>query len=94
MQAHEGIFGCYDIVLESGNCIAVAEGHLFLTESGQWVALQNLRAGMKLQTPDGVIGIVNVTKRPTPYVGKVYNLKVEGSDRYLVGTDAIIVRDY
>ena len=29
-----------------------------------------------------------------PYVGKVYNLKVEGSDRYLVGKDAIIVSDY
>jgi hypothetical protein len=35
-----------------------------------------------------------MTKRPTPYVGKVYNLKVEGSDRYLVGKDAVIVRDY
>lgn len=94
LQEHEGVFECHDVVLESGNCISVAECHFFLTQSGQWVALQNLRAGMKLQTPDGVIGIVSVIKRPLPYIGKVYNLKVEGSDRYLVGEDAIIVRDY
>jgi hypothetical protein len=65
-----------------------------LTESGDWVAVQNLTTATKLQTPKGSIGIVSVTKRPTPYVGKVYNLKVEGSDRYLVGKDAVIVRDY
>ena len=44
--------------------------------------------------PKGSIRIVRITKRSTPYVGKVYNLKVEGSDRYLVGKDAVIVRDY
>jgi hypothetical protein len=94
LQEHEGTFECHDILLQSGNRIGVAGNHYFLTESGQWLALRNLRAGMKLQTPNGSIGIVSVTKRPTPYVGKVYNLKVEGSDRYLAGKDAVIVRDY
>ena len=94
LQEHEGTFECHDILLQSGNRIGVAERHYFLTESGDWVAVQNLRMGTKLQTPNGSIGIVSITKRPMPYVGKVYNLKVEGSDRYLVGKDAVIVRDY
>jgi hypothetical protein len=94
VQAHKGTFACYDVLLESGNCIRVAECHYFLTELGRWAALQDLKAGMRLQTVKGPIGVLNVTKRPTPYVGKVYNLKVEGSDRYMVGQDAVIVRDY
>ncbi len=94
MQEHEGVFECYDVSLESGNRIGVAERHYFLTEPGNWVAVQNLTAGTKLQTPKGSLAIVNVTRRAMPYVGKVYNLNVEGSDRYLVGKDAIIVRDH
>ena len=94
VQEHNGTFACYDVLLESGNCIGVAENHYFLAESGQWISLQNLKTATKLQTPKGSIGIISVTKRPMPYVGKVYNLKVAGSDRYLVGKDAIIVRDY
>jgi len=94
LQEHEGVFNCYDILLQSGNRIGVAENHFFLTESGGWTAIHNLKKKMKLQTPNGSIGIVSVTKRATPYAGKVYNLKVEGSDRYLVGKDAVIVRDY
>ncbi len=94
LQEHEGIFECHDVLLESGNRISVAERHYFLTESGEWVSVQDLTTATKLQTSKGSIGIVNVTKRPLPYVGKVYNIKVEGSDRYLVGKDAVIVRDY
>jgi hypothetical protein len=94
LQEHEGTFECYDILLQSGNRIGVAENHYFLTQSGQWLALRDLKTGTKLQTATGSVEIVSVTKRPMPYVGKVYNLKVEGSDRYLVGEDAIIVRDY
>ena len=94
VQAHKGTFACYNILLESGNCISVAECHYFLTESGRWAAVQDLKAGMRLQTAKGLIGVLSVAKRPTPYVGKVYNLKVEGSDRYMVGQDAVIVRDY
>jgi len=94
LQEHEGVFECHDVLLQSGNRIGVAGRHYFLTESGNWVTVQNLKTSTKLQTPKGSIGIVSVTKRPMPYVGKVYNLKVEGSDRYMVGKDAIIVRDY
>ncbi|UCE47670.1 MAG: hypothetical protein JSW47_18980 [Phycisphaerales bacterium] len=94
VQEHEGIFECHDILLESGNCITVAEQHYFLTESGKWLGLRNLRTGTRLQTATGSVAILNVTKRSQSYAGKVYNLKVEGSDRYLVGKDAIIVRDY
>ena len=94
VQEHIGTFACYDVLLESGNCISVAENHYFLAESGQWISLQNLKAGIKLQTSKGSIEIISVTKRPISYVGKVYNLKVADSDRYLVGKDAVIVRDY
>ena len=94
VQEHEGVFECYDVLLQSGNRIAVAECHYFLTESGDWVAVQYLKAGTKLQTPKGSIAIINVAKRSMPYIGKVYNLKVEASERYLVGKDAIIVRDH
>jgi len=94
VQEHKGTFTCYDVLFESGNCIGVAENHYFLAESGQWISLKSLKAGIKLQTSKGTVGIKSVTKRPTPYTGKVYNLKVAGSDRYLVGKDAVIVRDY
>jgi predicted outer membrane repeat protein len=94
LQEHEGTYECYDVLLESGDCISVAECHYFLTESGRWIALQDLRAGTKLQTSKGSIEISRVTKRPMPYTGRVYNIKVKGSNRYLVGKDAIIVRDY
>jgi hypothetical protein len=94
VQEHNGTFTCYDVLLESGNCLSVAENHYFLDESGQWISLQNLKKGTKLKTAKGTVGIINITKRPMPYIGKVYNLKVDGSDRYLVGKDAIIARDY
>ena len=94
VQEHEGVFECCDIVLESGNRISVAERHYFLTASGKWLAVQNLRTGTRLQTAKGSIAVVNVTRRSLPFAGKVYNLKVDGSDRYLVGKDAIVVRDY
>jgi hypothetical protein len=94
LEAHEGSFECRDIVLESGNCISVVESHLFMLESGQWVKAQQLRSGLKLKTQNGTIGIKSVTTRTMPYVGKVYNVKVNSSDRYMVGEDAVIVRDY
>ena len=94
VQEHEDVFECYDVLLESGNRIGVAERHYFLTESNKWVSVDNLKTGTRLQTPRGSIAILNVAKRAMPYAGKVYNVKVEGSDRYLVGRDAIIVRDH
>jgi predicted outer membrane repeat protein len=94
VQQHTGIFACYDLLLESGNCITVAENHYFLAESGQWVSLHELKAGTKLKTSEGSVEIVSVNRRPVPYVGKVYNLRITGSDRYLVGRDVVIVRDH
>jgi len=94
VQAHNGTFTCYDILLDSGKTITVAENHYFMTNSGRWLSLHNLRIGMKLKTSKGTIGIKSITKKSEPYFGKVYNLKVEGSDRYLIGEDAVVVRDY
>ena len=94
VQEHEGAFEVRDVVLESGNCISVAASHLFMLESGQWATVQQLRSGLKLKTLNGTIEIKSITVRAMPYVGKVYNLKVNSSDQYMVGEDAVIVRDY
>jgi hypothetical protein len=94
VEEHEGTFECRDIVLESGNRISVVDAHCFMLESGKWIAAQNLTNGLSLKTKTGTVVIKSVTKRTVPYSGKVYNLKVKGSDRYLVGKDMLIVRDY
>ena len=94
VQEHEGTFECRDIVLDSGNTIGVVDAHCFMLESGQWIAAQNLTSGVRLKTPTGTVTIKSVVKRAVPYLGKVYNLKVKNSDRYLVGKDVVIVRDY
>ncbi len=94
LQEHEGIFECRDVVLESGEIIGVVGTHCFMLESGKWIAAQNLTAGLRLKTQTDTVAIEKVTKRSTPYTGKVYNLKINNSDRYFVGKDVIIVRDY
>ncbi len=94
VQEHDGTFECRDIVLESGNTIGVVDAHCFMLDSGQWIAAQNLTSGLSLKTLTGTVGIRSVTKRAVPYTGKVYNLKVKNSDRYLVGKDVVVVRDY
>ena len=94
VQEHDGAFEVRDVVLESGNCISVAASHLFMLESGQWATVQQLRSGLKLKTLNGTIEIKSITVRAMPYVGKVYNLKVNSSDQYMVGDDAVIVRDW
>ncbi len=94
LQEHEGAFACYDVLLGSGNCISVVSGHCFMTADGRWIALQNLGTGTRLRTATGTATVAAVYRRPTPYVGKVYNLKVQDSDHYFVGKDALIARDY
>ncbi|MBN2181381.1 MAG: prepilin-type N-terminal cleavage/methylation domain-containing protein [Sedimentisphaerales bacterium] len=94
LEVHEGTFEVRDIVLDSGNCISVAESHLFMLESGQWVKAQQLRSGLNLKTANGTVAVKSITTRAMPYVGKVYNVKVSGSDQYMVGEDMVIVRDY
>jgi prepilin-type N-terminal cleavage/methylation domain-containing protein len=92
VQEHEGSYECREIELESGSHISVVDAHCFLTESGKWIAAQNLKAGLKLKTLDGTVGIKSISTRTL--VGKVYNLKMQGTDRYPVGRDAVIVRDW
>ena len=94
IEKHEGVFECRDIVLDSGNRIIVVDAHCFMLDSGGWIAAQDLRDGMRLKTLNGTVGIKSVTTRATPYIGKVYNLKIANSDRYMVGADVVIVRDY
>ena len=88
------MFECRNVILENGNSISVVESHYFLLESGMWISSQNLKSGMKLKTMNGSIAIKSVKKREMPYVGKVYNVKVSGTHQYMVGEDAVIVRDY
>jgi hypothetical protein len=94
LKEYEGIFECRDITLENGNRISVVDAHRFMLDSGKWVAAPNLENGMKLKSLKGSIAIKSVVKRPLPFVGKVYNLKVAGSDRYMVGKDGVVVRDW
>ncbi len=94
VEEHEGTFECRDIVLESGNRISVVDAHCFMLDSGQWIAAQDLRSGLRLKTLSGTVGIKSVATRTAPFVGKVYNLKVTGADQYLVSEDGVIVRDY
>ncbi|MHC4368260.1 MAG: SUMF1/EgtB/PvdO family nonheme iron enzyme, partial [Planctomycetota bacterium] len=94
IDEHEGTFECRDILLDSGNRISVVDSHCFMLDSEKWIAAQDLRAGLRLRTMNGAVGIKRVTIRTTPYIGKVYNLKIGNSDRYMVGKDGVIVRDY
>jgi prepilin-type N-terminal cleavage/methylation domain-containing protein len=92
LQEHEGTFVCRDIVLETGNTISVVDAHCFMTDAGQWVAAQNLTTSLRLKTLTGNVGIKSITTRS--YTGTVYNLKIAGSDQYMVGKDSVVVRDF
>ncbi|MCP4259594.1 MAG: hypothetical protein GY774_19095, partial [Planctomycetes bacterium] len=94
LQEHQGTFECRDITLENGNRISVVAKHCFMLDSGRWVAAQDLRSGLRLKTLNGTVGIKSVEIRATPFVGKVYNLKIKGAEKYFVGKDSLIVRDY
>ena len=94
VQEHTGTFECRDIVLESGNRIGVVGAHCFMLASGEWIAAQDLTNGLSLRTLKGTVRVKSVTVRAVPYAGKVYNLKIKNSDKYIVGRGAVIVRDY
>ncbi|UCF14021.1 MAG: hypothetical protein JSW59_11470, partial [Phycisphaerales bacterium] len=94
VEEHDGVFECRDIILDSGNRISVVDAHCFMLDSGRWIAAQNLRSGLRLKTLRGTVSIRSVRTRALPYVGRVYNLKIENSQKYAVGKDAVIVRDY
>jgi hypothetical protein len=94
LQEHQGSFECRDITLENSNRISVVDAHRFMLDSGKWIAAPNLRSGMKLKSMKGAINIKSVVTRAIPFVGKVYNLKIDGSEQYFVGKDGVIVRDW
>ena len=60
VEEHEGTFECRDIVLEDGNRISVVDAHCFMLDSGQWIAAQDLRSGLRLKTLSGTVGIKSV----------------------------------
>ena len=82
----------YDITLENGNSIAVADSHYFLLYSGKWVSAENLASGSELATLEGPVTIKSVEKSTSS--GAVYNLRIKDGQRYLVGKDGIMVRDW
>jgi hypothetical protein len=94
VQEHEGTFECLDITLENGDTISVVDSHCFLLDCGQWAPVQKLTPGAKLKSQEGLVSVRSIVKREKPFVGKVYNLKIKGTDWYLVGQDGLIVRDY
>jgi len=94
LEEHEGTFECRDITLENGNRISVVDAHCFMLDSGRWVAAQNLESGMNLKSLNGTVAIKSVVTRAMPFVGKVYNLKVNSSEKYMVGKDGVVVRDF
>jgi prepilin-type N-terminal cleavage/methylation domain-containing protein len=94
VDEHEGTFECRDVVLENGDCISVVAWHRFMLDSGQWIAAPNLTSGLVLKSLNGPVRVKSVTTRPLPFVGKVYNLKIKDGEKYMVGKDGIIVRDW
>jgi hypothetical protein len=91
---YQGTNDYYNIVLETGNRINVVHSHYFLTASDQWVLVQNLKVGSKLQLLKGSISIKTIAKREVPFTGRFYNLKIKGGDRYFVGKDGVAVRGH
>jgi prepilin-type N-terminal cleavage/methylation domain-containing protein len=95
LQVHPGQWTqCHDVILENGDCITVIGSHFFRLATGQFVPVQQLRHGVALDTMDGSVKIAWVVKRTTPYVGTVYNVKVQGADEYCVGKTGVVVRDF
>ena len=94
VDAHEGMFECRDVILENGDCISVVDKHLFMLDSGEWIGAPDLTGGMKLRSLNGPVCIKSVAKRPLPFVGKVYNLKIKDGEQYCVGKDGLVVRDW
>jgi len=91
---YQGTDDYYNIVLENGNRINVVHSHYFLTASDQWVRVENLKAGSKLQSLNGPIPIKTIIKREVPFTGKYYNLKIKCGDRFFVGKDGVTVRGH
>ena len=95
VQVHPGQHpDCYDVVLETGERISVVGSHLFGVDTGLWLPVEQLAAGMCLRSLGGGAEIVEVTKRLLPYEGTVYNLEIKDADAYFVGAAGVEVRDF
>ena len=88
-----GIIPCYEMTLESGNSITIVHSHYFKTISGEWKKIEELSAGMQLQTMNGPIAIKSVIKKEKPFLGASYNLMLDGSEQYFVGKDGVAALD-
>ncbi len=88
-----GMIECYEMTLESGNSITIINSHYFKTVSGEWKKIEELSAGMQLQTMNGPIAIKSIIKKEKPFVGKSYNLILDGSEQYFVGIDGVVALD-
>jgi prepilin-type N-terminal cleavage/methylation domain-containing protein len=88
-----GMNPCYVMTLESGNSITIVHSHYFMTVSGEWKKIEELSAGMQLQTMNGQITIKSVEKKAMPFVGGSYNLILNGSEQYFVGQDGVVALD-
>lgn len=81
-------------MLQTGDCISVAESHYFLTDSEQWIRVQDLKNGSRLKSLNAPVIVSRIIKRQKPYAGKSYNLKIKGAAHYFVGQDGIAARDW
>ncbi|MBN2591738.1 MAG: hypothetical protein JXA96_17865 [Sedimentisphaerales bacterium] len=88
-----GMNPCYEMTLESGNTITIVHSHYFKTVSDEWKKIEELSAGMQLQTMNGPIAIKSVIKKEKPFFGKSYNLMLDGSEQYFVGKDGVVALD-
>jgi hypothetical protein len=91
---YQGTDDYYNIVLENGNRINVVHSHYFLTASDQWILVENLKTGSKLQSLKGPVSIQTISKSEKQFTGNFYNLKIKGGDRYYVGKDGVAVRGH
>jgi len=95
VDAHRGVFAdSRKVILENGESLHVIGSHLFLLADGTWMPVQRLRPGSALRTMDGSIAVADVVPQSKPYIGTVYNLRMQDGDRYLVGQTGVVVRDY
>ncbi|MBN2590164.1 MAG: prepilin-type N-terminal cleavage/methylation domain-containing protein [Sedimentisphaerales bacterium] len=88
-----GMNRCYEMTLESGNTIRIVHSHYFMTASGDWKRIDELSAGMQLESMNGAVTIKSVEKKVMPFLGQSYNLVLNGSESYFVGQDGIVALD-
>ncbi|MBN2588706.1 MAG: S8 family serine peptidase [Sedimentisphaerales bacterium] len=94
LEVHQAGFNrCYEMTLESGNTITIVHSHYFMTVSGQWKKIEELSAGMQLQSMNGPITIKSVVKKEMPFLGVSYNLMLDSSEQYFVGQDGVVALD-